>query len=238
MLVVWVKDNIPDRYDVAWLKAGGGLFGRSGSIRRAGRFNAGQKLIFWSVVLGGIALSVTGIIMLFPFSFADVNGMQLAQIIHAVVGVLLIAVMIAHIYIGIARHGGRLRRDGLGRGRSRLGRSTTAPGSRRRATPERHQSEPQHRPNSQPDAGLHRRRRGPSENREEMRRMGMIVTGVVAAFAIAIGASYFVGAQGDDRSAWQVYSSSSARVGDPGENWSGLDGRARGRSAQPRRRTL
>lgn len=48
--------------------------------------------------------------------------------------------------------------------------------------------------------------------------MGMIVTGVVAAFAIAIGASYFVGAQGDDRSAWQVYSTSSARVGDPGEN--------------------
>jgi len=48
--------------------------------------------------------------------------------------------------------------------------------------------------------------------------MGMIVTGVVVAFAIAIGASYFVGAQGDDRAAWQVYSTSSARVGDPGEN--------------------
>ena len=48
--------------------------------------------------------------------------------------------------------------------------------------------------------------------------MGMIVTGVVAAFVIAIGANYFVGAQGDDRAAWQVYSSSSARVGDPGEN--------------------
>lgn len=48
--------------------------------------------------------------------------------------------------------------------------------------------------------------------------MGMIVTGVVAAIAIAIGASYFVRAQGDDRPAWQVYSTSSVRVGDPGEN--------------------
>jgi hypothetical protein len=46
----------------------------------------------------------------------------------------------------------------------------------------------------------------------------MIVTGVVAAFAIAIGASYFMREQGDDRPAWQVYSTSSARVGDPGEN--------------------
>jgi hypothetical protein len=46
----------------------------------------------------------------------------------------------------------------------------------------------------------------------------MIVTGVVAAFVIAIGASFLVGAQSDDRPAWQVYSTSSARVGDPGQN--------------------
>lgn len=48
--------------------------------------------------------------------------------------------------------------------------------------------------------------------------MGMIVTGVVVAVAIAIGASYFMRAEGDDRPAWQVYSTSSVRVGDPGDN--------------------
>jgi formate dehydrogenase subunit gamma len=99
MLVMWIRDNIPDRYDWAWLRAGGGFFGR-GHHPAARRFNAGQKLIYWSVVLGGIALSVTGIIMLFPFSAADINGMQWAQYIHATVGVILIAIMIAHIYIG------------------------------------------------------------------------------------------------------------------------------------------
>lgn len=98
MLVVWIKDNIPDRYDAAWLKAGGGFF--NNAHPDSARFNAGQKLIFWSVVLGGIALSVTGIIMLFPFSAADINGMQWAQYIHAIVGVILTAIMIAHIYIG------------------------------------------------------------------------------------------------------------------------------------------
>jgi formate dehydrogenase subunit gamma len=72
----------------------------SNSHPTAGRFNAGQKLIFWSVALGGLALSATGIMMLFPFSAADVNGMQWAQYIHATVGVILIAIMIAHIYIG------------------------------------------------------------------------------------------------------------------------------------------
>ena len=66
----------------------------------AARFNAGQKLIFWSVVLGGIALSVSGIFLLFPFAYADVTGMQTAQYVHAVIGVLMVAVIIAHIYIG------------------------------------------------------------------------------------------------------------------------------------------
>ena len=98
MVVVWIRDNVPDRYDWAWLKAGGGFFGRGHPPAR--RFNAGQKIIYWSVILGGLALSVTGVIMLFPFSAADINGMQWAQYIHATVGVLLIAVMIAHIYIG------------------------------------------------------------------------------------------------------------------------------------------
>jgi formate dehydrogenase subunit gamma len=98
MLVVWIRDNVPDRYDWAWLKAGGGFFGKGHPPAR--RFNAGQKLIYWSVILGGIALSVTGIIMLFPFSTVDINGIQWAQYIHATVGVILIAIMIAHIYIG------------------------------------------------------------------------------------------------------------------------------------------
>jgi formate dehydrogenase subunit gamma len=98
MLVVWIRDNIPDRYDIAWLKAGGGIVGHGHPP--AARFNAGQKMIYWAVIGGGIALSATGIMMLFPFSAADINGMQWAQYIHATVGVILIAIMIAHIYIG------------------------------------------------------------------------------------------------------------------------------------------
>ncbi|MFU0507021.1 formate dehydrogenase subunit gamma [Pseudaminobacter sp. NGMCC 1.201702] len=101
MLVIWLWGNLPDRYDAHWLKVGGGFFDKSNRTHPpAARFNAGQKLIFWSVVLGGAALSVSGIFMLFPFWFADVNGMQLAQTIHGTIGVLMIAVIIGHIYIG------------------------------------------------------------------------------------------------------------------------------------------
>src|SRR3546814_6748186 len=72
MLAVWIKDNLPDRYDWAWLKAGGGMFDKSNKTHPpATRFNAGQKLIFWAVVVGGAALSVSGILLLFPFSLVD-----------------------------------------------------------------------------------------------------------------------------------------------------------------------
>jgi formate dehydrogenase subunit gamma len=95
---LWLRDNLPDRHDSAWLKAGGGLFG--GEPPPAGRFNTGQKLIFWSVLLGGAALTASGVVMLFPFAVADIDGMHWAQYVHSIVGVVLIAIIIAHIYIG------------------------------------------------------------------------------------------------------------------------------------------
>jgi formate dehydrogenase subunit gamma len=98
MFGLWVKDNIPNEVDVAWLKSGGGLFAKGHPS--AWRFNAGQKMIFWVVILGGLAMSASGIMLLFPFSAADINGMQLTQIVHAVIGVLFIAAILAHIYIG------------------------------------------------------------------------------------------------------------------------------------------
>jgi formate dehydrogenase subunit gamma len=98
MIIFWIRDNIPDRYDLTWLRQFGGFM--SGTHPPARRFNAGQKLIFWSVAIGGTILAISGIVMLFPFWSLDINGMQIAQYFHATVGMLLIAVMIAHIYIG------------------------------------------------------------------------------------------------------------------------------------------
>ena len=101
MVLIWIIDNIPDRYDWPWLKVGGGMFDKSNRTHPpARRFNAGQKLIFWSVILGGAALSVSGVFLLFPFQFAGIGGMQLAQGIHATVAVLMVAIILAHIYIG------------------------------------------------------------------------------------------------------------------------------------------
>jgi formate dehydrogenase subunit gamma len=99
MLLVWIKDNIPEKADIAWIKSGGGLFTK-GVHPEAKKFNAGQKTIFWSVIIGGAALSVSGFFLLFPATVGGYGNWQLSQIIHGLVSVVLIAIMVAHIYIG------------------------------------------------------------------------------------------------------------------------------------------
>jgi formate dehydrogenase subunit gamma len=98
MLLLWVKDNIPNGRDIKWFASGGGLIGNEHPDSE--RFNGGQKGIFWITTLGGAAVAITGYMLVFPFMFTDIAGMQLSHIIHSIVSVLMIAVMLAHIYIG------------------------------------------------------------------------------------------------------------------------------------------
>ncbi|MGY6568677.1 MAG: formate dehydrogenase subunit gamma [Salinarimonas sp.] len=95
----WVVHNIPNRLDIEWLKKGGGLFTK-GSHPPAKKFNAGQKMIFWSVIIGGAALSFTGVMLLFPDLAGTSAQWQLYQVIHAIVAGIMTAIIIAHIYIG------------------------------------------------------------------------------------------------------------------------------------------
>lgn len=99
MAVLWIAHNIPNAVDVEWLKQGGGIL-KKGVHPPAGKFNAGQKLIFWSVVIGSLALAISGYILMFPFYVTDIAGMQLAQLVHAIAGIVMVAVILGHIYIG------------------------------------------------------------------------------------------------------------------------------------------
>jgi formate dehydrogenase subunit gamma len=99
VFVVWVLQNLPTRADVEWIKQGGGLM-KDGAHPPARKFNAGQKLVFWSVVLGGAALSFTGVMLLFPELAGNSATWQLYQVIHAIVAGILTAIVLAHIYIG------------------------------------------------------------------------------------------------------------------------------------------
>jgi len=98
MLLLWVRDNIPDRLDITWLKMGGGFIGHGHPPAK--RFNAGQKMVFWITVLGGGLVAFSGYILIFPFFGTDIGQMQTAHIAHSLLAVLMIAAILAHIYIG------------------------------------------------------------------------------------------------------------------------------------------
>ncbi|WP_319823975.1 formate dehydrogenase subunit gamma [Thalassovita sp.] len=126
VFVLWVWHNIPDRTDLTWFAQAGGIIGKKHPPAK--KFNGGQKIIFWSVILFGASISVSGVSLLFPFemplfaktfevanslgvpsllgidalptALAPQEEMQLAQLWHAIVAFVLMAIVIAHIYIG------------------------------------------------------------------------------------------------------------------------------------------
>ena len=109
---LWIKDNIPRRVDIDWIRQGGGFI--KSKHAPAGRFNAGEKAVFWGALRAGTAVSISGVLLLFPFYVTDIAGMQAAQIIHAVIAVLFVALIIAHIYIGTLGMEGAFEAMGTG----------------------------------------------------------------------------------------------------------------------------
>ncbi len=98
LLVIWVRENLPTRADIEWLKQGGGMFKKAHPP--AWKFNAGQKILFWIVVLATILIAVPGYLLIFPFYVGNIAWMQVSEIVHSVGAMLFIAVILAHIYIG------------------------------------------------------------------------------------------------------------------------------------------
>ena len=112
IVALWIKDNLPQRVDLDWLKQGGGFI--KSKHAPAGRFNAGEKLVFWFALGAGLAVTISGIYLLFPFYWTNIAGMQVAQVVHAVVAVLFVAVILGHIYIGTLGMEGAFEAMGTG----------------------------------------------------------------------------------------------------------------------------
>lgn len=110
--VIFIKDNFLQRVDIEWVKQGGGFI--ASKHAPAGRFNLGEKLVFWLSLGAGLAVSASGFLLLFPFWVTDIFGMQIAQVVHAVVAVLFIALILGHIYIGTLGMEGAFEAMGTG----------------------------------------------------------------------------------------------------------------------------
>jgi formate dehydrogenase subunit gamma len=110
--LIFLKDNFFERVDIDWLRQGGGFI--KSKHAPAGRFNLGEKLVFWLSLAAGLAVSASGFLLLFPFYGTNIAQMQLAQVVHAVVAVLFVALILAHIYIGTLGMEGAFEAMGTG----------------------------------------------------------------------------------------------------------------------------
>lgn len=112
IVVIFFKDNIPDKIDIEWFKKGGGFIKSKHAPAR--RFNAGEKLVFWGALGAGAAVALSGYLLLFPFYVTDILGMQIAQVVHSIVAVLFVALILGHIYIGTLGMEGAFEAMGTG----------------------------------------------------------------------------------------------------------------------------
>lgn len=101
VMVTFVRDNLPEKGDLNWLLKGGGMM--SEHEVKSGRFNAGEKVVFWGGVffLGTIVVA-SGLVMdrLIPGLLYERDTMQIAHMVHAISNTLMIALFMGHIYLG------------------------------------------------------------------------------------------------------------------------------------------
>ncbi len=142
VFVAWVLHNLPSKHDLIWLAKGGGLFVK-GVHPPSRKFNAGQKLIFWSTIVLGASISASGLSLLFPYelpmfaktfeilnawgiselvvggalptNLTAIEEMQYAQVWHTIVALAMIVIIVAHIYIGSVGMQGAFAAMGSGR---------------------------------------------------------------------------------------------------------------------------
>ncbi len=112
-IVIFVKDNLPEKGDLAWLLNGWKIF--KGEHMPSGKYNAGEKAWFWGgVVVLSLVLCVSGAVLLFP-NFEQLRmTMQQANVVHAIAAVLVMGAAFGHIYLGTIGMEGAYRnmRDG------------------------------------------------------------------------------------------------------------------------------
>ncbi|MET4200925.1 formate dehydrogenase subunit gamma [Bradyrhizobium sp. LA6.12] len=110
--VLFFRDNLFKRVDIDWVKQGGGFI--KSKHAPAGRFNLGEKLVYWLSVAAGLLVSASGFVLLFPFYGTNIADMQIAQVAHAVIAILFIALILGHIYIGTLGMEGAFEAMGTG----------------------------------------------------------------------------------------------------------------------------
>ncbi len=104
LAIQFVRNNIPNRDDAKWMRNFRRVMANDHeSLPELGKYNAGQKGVYWSQIFLILALLITGIIIWdqFFYGWTSIPTKRVALLIHSLAGVIAIAIIIVHIYAGI-----------------------------------------------------------------------------------------------------------------------------------------
>ncbi len=104
LFIRFVRFNLWDRDDTRWMGAIGRVLANDEAhAPEVGRYNAGQKLVFWLMTLLIIVLFASGLVIwdtyFFPYTTIEVK--RVAQLAHSLAAVAIIGVWIIHVYAGL-----------------------------------------------------------------------------------------------------------------------------------------
>jgi formate dehydrogenase subunit gamma len=100
----FVRHNLWNSDDSVWIgKIGKVMANREDEVPEVGRYNAGQKLVFWVMTLLILALFVSGVVIWdqYFFDLTSIELKRLAVVVHSLAAVAIIGVFIIHVYAGI-----------------------------------------------------------------------------------------------------------------------------------------
>jgi len=97
-------NNRMTKQDRQWLRQIGDVVNaRDEKLPEVGRYNAGQKVLYFALIIFMIVLLISGVVIwrVYFQDYFSVETIRLASLLHALFAFLLICAIIVHIYAGI-----------------------------------------------------------------------------------------------------------------------------------------
>lgn len=98
------RENLWRREDTTWLAhVADELSGHEERLPEVGKYNAGQKLVFWSMSVLVLVLIVTGLVIWdqYFYAYTSIPTKRIAVLAHAFAAIVAILVVIVHVYAAI-----------------------------------------------------------------------------------------------------------------------------------------
>lgn len=104
LFIRFVRHNLWDRDDNRWMGSIGRVLANDEErVPEVGRYNAGQKLVFWLMTVLILVLFASGLVIwdTYFFAYTTIEQKRIALLVHSVAAVVIIGVWIIHVYAAL-----------------------------------------------------------------------------------------------------------------------------------------